>query len=87
MTIYALRNAPEDDRARLKEILAMHTSEIHLVREGISILERCGALSFAGDRAEQIVRSAYAQASPLIPDGSPKDRIRRFADSLLNRDI
>jgi len=87
MIIHALRNAPREKRARLKEILSLHTSEAPLIQEALSILERCGALSFAGDRAEQIVRAAYAEASPLIPEDPPKDRIEQFADTLLHRDL
>jgi len=87
MVIQALKNAPREETGRLKEILSLHSEEAALIREAISILERCGAMAYAGDRAERIVRQAYRQVEPMIPRGPFKGRIETFADSLLNRDL
>jgi len=87
MVIRALGNAPPAEAARLEEILSLHTEEAALIREAVSVMERCGALAYAQERAEGIVRRAWQDADPRIPPGPYKDRIEAFAESLLSREL
>ena len=42
--------------------------------------EGAGAMAYAEDRAEAILRTAYRQVEPLIPAGPFKARIEAFVD-------
>mgnify|MGYP001772628375 CR=1 FL=1 len=85
MVINALSKASERDRARLKEILSMHTSDPELVREAVSIMEKYGAIEYAKEVARSIVIESWRDAEPLLPDNIYKEKIRELATFLIER--
>ncbi|MEW6442985.1 MAG: polyprenyl synthetase family protein [bacterium] len=87
LVIHALRRGGAQDRERLKEILALHTTDPALIQEGISILTDCGSIEFASGRARQILDEACDRVRPFLPEAPFESRLRPFVCSFLTRDL
>ncbi|MCD6495763.1 MAG: polyprenyl synthetase family protein [Candidatus Aenigmarchaeota archaeon] len=87
LVIHTIRNAEKQDRERLLEILKMHTKDRKLIEEAISIIRRYGSIQYAKEFARDMVRKAWSDVEPLIPESEAKQKIRAFADFMVERDI
>ncbi len=87
LVIHTFQKAPERDRKRLVEILNMHTREEGLIREALEILRKYGSVEYAKNFAKELVRKAWSEADSLLPRTEAKERLKEFADFLINREI
>ncbi len=87
MVIHALSKATEDDKRRLKEILAMHTKDRALIEEAISILRKYGSIDYAREFAREIIRKSWTNVEPILPDNEHKEKLRALANFLVEREF
>jgi len=87
LVIHTLRKAGSRERKRLIEILNMHTKDEKLIREAIGIIEKCGSVEYAKEYARRMVREAWKDAETLLPDNPAKEKLRAFADFMVERKI
>lgn len=87
MVIHALRNAKPSDRRRLLEIINMHTTDQDLRDEAISIIERYGSIEYAKEFARNMVEASWKQVDELLSPSDAKEKLRAFADYLVEREI
>ncbi|MGB9134339.1 MAG: polyprenyl synthetase family protein [Candidatus Bathyarchaeia archaeon] len=87
MVIRTLQQAKQADRKRLLEILGAHTDEQKLRDEAIAIIVKHGAIEYAGEYARRIVRESWSKVDPLLPASGAKEKLRAFADYLVERRI
>ncbi len=87
MVVHALNNASEEDKKRLEEILAMHTKDKELIREAISILEKYGSIEYARKKARQLMEEAWKEVDEVLPPSEAKEKLRAFAQYLIERDV
>lgn len=87
LVIQALRRAGPAAKRRLKEILALHTTDPDLIEEALSILDACGAPEYASGKARQTLEEACDRLRSVLPDGPCREKIAAFAHSLLHRDL
>jgi geranylgeranyl pyrophosphate synthase len=87
LVIHTLRKATPSDRKRLIEILSMHTKDRKLIDEAIAIMRKYGAIEYAKGFARDMVKKAWVEVEPLLPKNPAKEKIRAFADFLVERDI
>lgn len=85
MVIYTLRRANEKDRRRLIEILNKHTDDIKERKEAISILEKYGAIEYARKVARKIIENAWKDVDKILPESEAKNKIRAFAEYMIER--
>ena len=87
MVIYTLKNASEEDRRRLIEILNMHTSDQALRDEAIAIMEKYGAIDHAKNFAKKLVEESWKEIEELLPSSNAKEKLKAFAKYLIERKI
>lgn len=87
MVIHCLDKASEVDANRLKEILALKTTDQELIKEAISIMVKTGSIDYAKKKAEQLINEAWEEVSAILPDSPAKLKLRALVDFLLDRDI
>ncbi|MCD6241647.1 polyprenyl synthetase family protein [Candidatus Bathyarchaeota archaeon] len=87
MVIYTLKNASEEDRRRLIEILNMHTSDQALRDEAIAIMEKYGAIDYARKFAKKLVEESWKEIEELLPSSNAKEKLKAFAKYLIERKI
>jgi len=87
LVIHTLRNAPQEDRSRLIEILNMHTRDRGLIREALDMLEKHGSIDHAKEFAKNLVQKAWSDVDPVLPASPAKEKIKDFAEFLINREI
>jgi len=87
MVIRTLKKASEEDRKRLIEILNMHTRDKKLIKEALGILKKYDSISYAKEFARNMVRKAWSEAGPLLPESPAKKKMKEFTDFLINREI
>jgi geranylgeranyl pyrophosphate synthase len=87
MVIHTLEKATENDRERLKEILKMHTSNQKLRDEAISIMQKYGAIDYAKQFARNLVEQCWKEIDQLLPPSDAKEKLRAFAEYLIERKI
>jgi geranylgeranyl diphosphate synthase type I len=87
LVIHALKKAGARDRKRLLEILGMHTKDRRLIDEAIGIIKHSGAIEYAKEFARKMVREAWKDVEPMLPDNEHKEKIKAFADFAVEREI
>ncbi|MEM4269831.1 MAG: polyprenyl synthetase family protein [Candidatus Caldarchaeum sp.] len=85
MTVYALRHLPHESRNRLKEILAMHTSNPETIAEAIGLIKQSGADEYARKVSKTLMENAWNSVSNLLPESEAKRRLNKLAAFLVER--
>jgi geranylgeranyl pyrophosphate synthase len=87
IVIRTLKRASQKDRRRLLEILQMHTTEQKLRNEAIRIMKKYDALAYAKTVAQKLVSDNWKQIDRLLQPSEAKEKLRAFADYLVERKI
>jgi len=87
MVIHTLAKAELQDRKRLIEILNKHTTEQRVRDQAIGIMEKYGAIEYAKRLAQKMVRESWTEVNRLLPRSGAKEKLRAFADYLIQREI
>lgn len=87
MVIYTLKKATPKDRARLLQILRMHTEDQKLKDEAIDIMKKYGAIEYAKQTARIMVQQSWREIDKLLPPSDAKEKLRAFANYLIERKI
>lgn len=87
MIIHALTRAPKKDAARLIEILNAHPNDEKTILEAIAIIKRTGSIEYASKRASDLVRNAWNEVEPLLKESLAKEKLRAFANYLIERQV
>jgi len=85
--IHAVRMAKSADRKRLLNILNMHTTDQKLKDEAIAIMKRYGSIEYAERFAKKLVAESWKEVDRLLPPSDAKEKLRAFADYLVERKI
>ena len=85
MVIHALKNLPEADARRLKEILDMQTEDRSLIREAIDLLKRSGSIEYAKQVARRLAEEAMESLKKAIPDPMRR-KLELLAKFLITRE-
>lgn len=87
MVIHTLKVADAKDRERLIEILKMHTSDQKLRDEAIAIMQKHGSIEYVRRFSRKMVEESWMEAEKLLPASDAKERLKAFADFLIERKI
>ncbi len=87
MVIHTLEKAESRDKERLKEILKMHTSDQRMKDEAISIMQKYGAIDYTKQFARNLVQQSWKEVDKLLNPSDAKEKLRAFADYLVERKI
>ena len=86
MVIHALRNLPEPDARRLKEILDMRTGDRSLIREAIDLLRKSGSIEYAKEVSRRLAEEAMKSLRRAIPDPVRRRKLELLASFLITRE-
>jgi geranylgeranyl diphosphate synthase type I len=87
IVIHTLKVASSKDRERLVEILKMHTSEQKLRDEAIAIMQKYGSIGYVRRFARKMVEENWNEVEKLLPTSDAKERLKAFAEFLIERKI
>ncbi len=87
MVIRLLEIGSKKDKQRLLDILSLKTRDKKLIKEAVDIIKKYKAIDYAKNKAKELVTDAWNKLDPLIEDYDSKNKLRLFADFLINRDI
>ncbi|MFI5412573.1 MAG: polyprenyl synthetase family protein [Candidatus Micrarchaeales archaeon] len=87
LVVYTLSKATEDDKNRLKQILAMHTTDRKLIDEAIGILNRYGAQDYTNKLEEKLIDDAWDKVDPLLKDSDAKVKLKEMSEFMIKRSI
>lgn len=85
--IRTVKVSDASDKERLIKILSMHTSNQELRDEAIAIMQKYGSIEYTKRLARRIVRKSWNDAQQLLPDTQAKERLKAFAEFLIERKI
>ncbi len=85
--IHALRTADGKDAERLIEILEMHTSDQKIRDEAIAIIEKCRSIEYSKQLADKMVQESWREVEKLLPASTAKEKLKAFAEFLIERKI
>ncbi len=85
MVIYTLKKASSTDKKRLIEILNLHTSDQKLRDEAIALMQKYGAMDHVKQTAEKMVTESWNEAEKLLPTLEAKEKLKAFAEFLIQR--
>jgi len=87
MVIHTLEKAEPKDRKRLLEILSMHTPNQKLRDEAINTLKNHGSIEYAKSFARNMVMESWKDVDYVLPSSKAKEKLKAFADYLIERKI
>jgi len=87
MVIHTLETAEPKDKKRLIRILKMHTSDQKLRNEAIGIMKNCNAIEYTKQFAKKLVKESWSEVDRLLAASGAKEKLRAFADYLVERKI
>jgi geranylgeranyl pyrophosphate synthase len=87
MVIYTLEKASPEDKKRLLEILDMHTRDENLIKEAIDIINKYKSIDYAKEVAKSLVKNAWEEVDSVLPKSGAKEKLKSFAEFLINREI
>lgn len=87
MIIHALKKAKSADRKRLIEILNMHTDDQKLRDEAINIIKKYDSIRYAKGFAQNMIKKSWKEIENLLPSSEAKEKLRAFANYLVEREI
>ncbi len=82
-----LKKASEEDKKRLKEIIASHPEEQEIINEAIGIMEKYNSIEYAKEKAKNLVRKSWKELEPFLKKGKAKELLKEFGNYLIERDI
>lgn len=87
IVIHTLKTADAKDKKRLIEILNMHTSDQKLRDEAIAIMNKYDSITFVKQFARNIVQKSWREVEKSLPDTRGKEKLKAFAEFLIERNI
>jgi len=87
IVIHTLARAKHADRKRLLTILKMRTTDQKLRDEAIRIMKRYGSIDYAKQFAKNLVAESWREVDRLLSPSSSKEKLKAFADYLIERKI
>jgi len=87
MVIHTLKNANEEDKKRLIEILNMHTKDRNLIDEAIEIIKKYDSINYAKKLAKKIIEEAWKDVEPSLKESEAKNILKEFVKFCVEREI
>jgi geranylgeranyl pyrophosphate synthase len=87
MVIHSLQHSSKENADRLIEILNSKTSDPQVIQEAIDLMKSSNSIEYAQGVAKDIVTKAWKEIEPLLPACEAKEKIRVFANYLIDREI
>ena len=87
MVINAIQKADQADKKELTRILGLHTEEETSRKKAIAIIRKYGAIEHARNFASKIVQDSWDEVDKVLPPSEAKDKLRTFAEYLIQRQI
>ncbi|HLD97038.1 MAG TPA: polyprenyl synthetase family protein, partial [Candidatus Nanoarchaeia archaeon] len=85
LVIHTLNVAPGSDKARLLEILGMHTKDEKLLTEAIEIIKKHNSIEYAKKTASKLVEEAWKKIDEAFPPSNAKKELRALAELVLHK--
>lgn len=85
LIIYALQHLDVTDKKRLKEIMSMHTNDKEIIKEGINLIIKSGAIENAKRVEETLFNDAWEDVEKALPDSNSKILLKDLASFLIAR--
>jgi geranylgeranyl pyrophosphate synthase len=87
LVINTLKKARIKDKKRLIEIISSHTQHQKERDEAIKIIKRYGSVEYAKKVAEDLVKEGWGEVDKFLSDSPAKERLKAFANYLIERRI
>jgi geranylgeranyl pyrophosphate synthase len=87
MVIHTIEEATNADKERLIKILKIHTSDQKLRDEAIAIMHKYKSIDYVKKTAADLIEGTLREASKLLPTEQSVDKLKAFAEFLINRNI
>ncbi len=87
IVIHALSNAPEPDRRELLDVLNRHTRDPKHITRALGILNKSGSVDYAKQLAVRLVKDAWDETEPRLPDNPSKNTLESFTRFVIERNI
>jgi len=87
VVIRTLAKAKSADKKRLLAILNKHTTNQKLRDEAIKIMKRYGSIEYAKQFAKRLVAESWKEVDRLLSPSDAKEKLRAFANYLIERKV
>lgn len=85
--IHTLRVSNTRDRKRLIQILNMHTSDQKLKDEAIATMQKYDSIEYVKRFAKRILKRSWNEVEQLLPASEASEKLKTFAEFLIERRI
>ena len=85
--VHTLAVASAADKKRLVELLEMHSKDPSVIMESVGIMENYKALEYSKETARRLMKEGWDALDKNLPASTAKEKLRAFANFLIERDI
>jgi geranylgeranyl pyrophosphate synthase len=83
--IYTLKNANEEDKRALSEILRPHTASIDGINRAVEIMQRYGAENYMDKVKDRLINDAWKDLDKYVPESGAKKKLKGMLEFLITR--
>lgn len=87
MVLHTLKNASEEDKKRLLEILNTHPEDQETIQEAIEIIKKNHSIEYAKAKAKELVEESWKELEPVLINSNAKNILQAFAEYLISRSV
>lgn len=87
MVLHTLKNASEEDKKRLLEILNAHPEDQETIQEAIEIIKKYNSIEYAKAKAKELVEESWKELEPVLINSNAKNILQAFAEYLISRSV
>jgi len=87
MIIYVFQKGSKEDKKKLVDILNQHTTDEKLIQEALDILQKYKAPEYAKEYARKMLKEAWKEVDSILKPSPAKEKLKAFADYLVEREI
>lgn len=85
LVIHALNVAPERDKARILEILNMHTSDEKLLTEASELIKKHNSIDYARKTAARLIEGSWKKIDEALQPSDAKKELKALAELVLHK--
>ncbi len=87
IVIYTLQKANKEDKDMLIKILNNHTTDRKEIEQALNILQKYRAIDYSKELAKKIIKESWDEVDKVLKDSPSKERLKQFADYLIQREM
>ena len=87
LVVHLMQVADDNDKKRLAQILKMHTKDMVLINEAISLFNKYKCAEFSEEISKKLAEEGWAKIEKELKESKAKTRLKQLTELIVNRKV